>query len=260
VHPIEHVGGYLAVGTSGLTSDGHGMIGIALNLLSFQAEQAAAVRQVERALRSATGRLLISGLSEEAAGTGVDLPKPPVRVAIVQGLDARQVEDELPRSLCVEESDALVAVIEADGVAHLERLLVGHGRAAVSEAVAMDQVQDAVSQARSLAGALTEPGPVVVTRAEILGASLLAHVDTPAVRAYTSALLEPLRAASAVDLMETLRVFLACDGSWADASAKLEVHRHTLRYRIRRIEDLLGRSLDDTGTRAELWLALQLDN
>jgi purine catabolism regulator len=34
------------------------------------------------------------------------------------------------------------------------------------------------------------------------------------------------------------------------------VHRHTLRKRIRRVEELLGRDLDSPGVRAELWLAL----
>jgi PucR family transcriptional regulator, purine catabolism regulatory protein len=34
------------------------------------------------------------------------------------------------------------------------------------------------------------------------------------------------------------------------------VHRHTLRKRIRRAEELLSRDLDSPGVRAELWLAL----
>jgi DNA-binding PucR family transcriptional regulator len=34
------------------------------------------------------------------------------------------------------------------------------------------------------------------------------------------------------------------------------VHRHTLRKRIRRAEELLGRDLGSPGVRAELWLAL----
>jgi PucR family transcriptional regulator, purine catabolism regulatory protein len=35
------------------------------------------------------------------------------------------------------------------------------------------------------------------------------------------------------------------------------VHRHTLRYRIRRIAELTGRDLDRAGDRVEFWLALQ---
>lgn len=37
----------------------------------------------------------------------------------------------------------------------------------------------------------------------------------------------------------------------------LGVHRHTLRYRMRRVEEILGRSLDDPDVRMELWLALK---
>jgi PucR family transcriptional regulator, purine catabolism regulatory protein len=34
------------------------------------------------------------------------------------------------------------------------------------------------------------------------------------------------------------------------------VHRHTLRKRIRRAGELLGRDMGSAGVRAELWLAL----
>jgi purine catabolism regulator len=37
----------------------------------------------------------------------------------------------------------------------------------------------------------------------------------------------------------------------------LGVHRHTLRYRVRQAEDLLGRDLSSAEDRLELWLALK---
>lgn len=240
VHPIEH--GYLAVGTPDLHPDGPGVIGIAANLLSLQAEQAAVARRAEWALRAAAARLLLHGLPDEAARIGVDLPRPPFRVAVVQGADLR---DDL---LCADELCVLNSELS------LTDLLGETGRAALSDPVDAHDLPKAAAQARTLAGALSKPG--VITRQDVTLPGLLSHVDTPGVRAYVGALLEPLPAA----LLETLKVFLAADGSWTESSAKLKIHRHTLRYRIHKIEDLLGKRLDDTGTRAELWLALQLDN
>jgi purine catabolism regulator len=163
-------------------------------------------------------------------------------VAVVQGADLR---DDL---LCAEE----LCVLNSEH--SLTELLGETGRAALSDPVDAHDLPKATAQARTLAGALTRPG--VITREDVTTSGLLSHVDTPEVRAYVSALLEPLPA----DLLETLKVFLAADGGWAEASAKLKIHRHTLRYRVHMIEDLLGKRLDDTGTRAELWLALHLDN
>jgi purine catabolism regulator len=71
-------------------------------------------------------------------------------------------------------------------------------------------------------------------------------------RAFADSLLRPLSA----ELRESLRVWLAHHGQWDPAAARLGVHRHTLRNRVRRAESLLGRSLDTPGVRAELWLAL----
>jgi purine catabolism regulator len=62
--------------------------------------------------------------------------------------------------------------------------------------------------------------------------------------------------AGAGDLVGSLRAWLAHHGQWEPAAAALGVHRHTLRKRMRRAGDLLGRDLDEPGTRAELWLAL----
>jgi purine catabolism regulator len=53
-----------------------------------------------------------------------------------------------------------------------------------------------------------------------------------------------------------LRVWLSCHGQADPAATRLGVHRHTVRNRLGRVEELLGRSLESAGLRAELWLAL----
>ena len=59
------------------------------------------------------------------------------------------------------------------------------------------------------------------------------------------------------DLVGTLRVFLDCSGSWTTAAARLHVHVNTLRYRVGRVEDLLGVDLSNFTERVDLYLALQ---
>jgi DNA-binding PucR family transcriptional regulator len=58
------------------------------------------------------------------------------------------------------------------------------------------------------------------------------------------------------ELLPTLEHFLDCGGSWLRTAERLHVHVNTLRYRIRRIEELTGRSVADTATRVDLQLAL----
>lgn len=58
-------------------------------------------------------------------------------------------------------------------------------------------------------------------------------------------------------LQETLRVFLEQNRSWQKAAQHLNVHKQTLVYRVRRIEEITGRSLDSTEDVAVLWIALR---
>ncbi|HVT70170.1 MAG TPA: helix-turn-helix domain-containing protein [Trebonia sp.] len=60
------------------------------------------------------------------------------------------------------------------------------------------------------------------------------------------------------DLLMTLRAWLDAGCSTAGAAEALYVHRNTICYRLARIEQLLGRSLRDTGLRLELQLALMV--
>jgi hypothetical protein len=55
-------------------------------------------------------------------------------------------------------------------------------------------------------------------------------------------------------LRETLRAFLESGGSQVDASHRLGIHRNTLAYRLRRIDELVGRDVGDPAS----WLTLHL--
>lgn len=63
--------------------------------------------------------------------------------------------------------------------------------------------------------------------------------------------------ANDTDLVLSLKTFLECNRSWKDAAARLFIHKQTLVYRIKRVEDLTGRQLSDTADVVDLWLALK---
>jgi purine catabolism regulator len=91
---------------------------------------------------------------------------------------------------------------------------------------------------------------------------LLALQQDAALDAFSRGLLAPLRAYDRRqhgDLVASLRTFLERNGNWESAARALGVHRHTLRYRIRRVAELTGRDLDSAGDRVEFWLALQAE-
>ena len=90
---------------------------------------------------------------------------------------------------------------------------------------------------------------------------LLAMVPGEARRTFRGALLDPLVAYDrdhGTELVATLEAFLACSGSWSRAAEAMFVHVNSLRYRIRRIEELTGRDPRSLADQAALLLALRM--
>jgi len=116
-------------------------------------------------------------------------------------------------------------------------------------------------QARRLAGLLGGGAPLV-DAAEVGSVELLlAAVPGEARRAFRARLLAPLLdydREHGTELVRTLRVFLDCSGSWTKAADAMFVHVNSLRYRIRRVEELTGRDLGSLADQAALLLALRL--
>ena len=127
----------------------------------------------------------------------------------------------------------------------------------------------------ALAGALHEAGSArrlaalrgtaavsVVTSDEVASHELLLATVPPSVlRTFRTRLLGPLLAYDdrhRAELLPTLREFLACSGSWNACAAKMYVHVNTVRYRIRRIEELTGRDLSRLNDQVDFFLALQI--
>ncbi|MFI2619741.1 PucR family transcriptional regulator [Streptomyces sp. NPDC018584] len=123
----------------------------------------------------------------------------------------------------------------------------------IAAATAYKQAEQALSVARRRGRALVE-------HEELAAGSVLPLLADDAVRAFADGLLRALHEHDATgrgDLVASLRAWLSRHGQWDAAAADLGVHRHTLRYRMRRVEEILGRSLDDPDVRMELWLSLK---
>jgi purine catabolism regulator len=89
---------------------------------------------------------------------------------------------------------------------------------------------------------------------------LLSLQDDDALRLFCDSILAPIEEGEGAyggELMRSLEAFIECNGQWERAARQLFCHRHTLRYRIRRVEELTGRSLDSARDRIDFWLALR---
>ncbi|MGW9496901.1 PucR family transcriptional regulator [Streptomyces prasinus] len=162
---------------------------------------------------------------------------------------------------CRDHAAALEAVRGAGGAheslqgADEDELVVGLSAPVgpIAASAAYKQAGQALSVAR-------RRGRVLVEHEQMAAGSVVPLLADDAVRAFADGLLRPLNEHDATgrgDLVASLRAWLSRHGQWDAAAADLGVHRHTLRYRMRRVEEILGRSLDDPDVRMELWLALK---
>ncbi|WP_306746762.1 PucR family transcriptional regulator [Saccharothrix yanglingensis] len=214
------------VGVQALAGRGHlavaapvldaGVVNVAASLLAPVLARAAEVEAVRRELGF---RLLLAGVVVDG------LPEPPFRVFVLRGAPA-----EPPGFRAEVDGRTVVLAHEVDVPAAASRP-VGPTEVARGYREALRALEEGVDRFEDVAAA-----------------GLLA----PGAAAHAEALLAPLDDV----LRETLRVWLSCHGQADPAAARLGVHRHTVRNRVRRAERLLGRPLDAAGTRAELWLAL----
>ncbi len=141
-----------------------------------------------------------------------------------------------------------------------------HGavRAATSRGGPSGRVRHAFHEARCAleATALANGSAPDVASYRDLGAFqlLLSLQDDEALRLYCDSVLAPLLAGGEEygdELTRSVEVFIECGGQWERAARELYCHRHTLRYRIRRVEELTGRDLSSARDRTEFWLALR---
>jgi purine catabolism regulatory family protein/PucR-like helix-turn-helix protein len=145
----------------------------------------------------------------------------------------------------------------------LERV---HGptRAATSRSLPTERVRHSFHEARcalEATGFSNGAAPDVASYRDLGAFTLLLSVqDAEALRLYCESVLGPIEESDeryAGELLRSLEAYIDRNGHWERAASDCYCHRHTLRYRIKRIEELTGRDLTRANDRVELWLALR---
>jgi PucR family transcriptional regulator, purine catabolism regulatory protein len=268
---VDRVRGYLAYGRdSGALGEQftHEVATYASALLSIETERRHSLHVAERRPGAEVLRRLLSG----SAGGRVDqllmsvgFTAERVQVLLVE---PSQIDDELadgidaavPGALVLTGGGAIKALLPAEpGVGERLRGLCGSSFAGLGGPVrpqhfpaSRRQADHAVAESRRRGGGLVDAmrlGDVQV---------LLQLVSAGDLSTYADAVLGPIeRAPNGPSLLMSLNAFLVSGTAVEEGSHRANVHRHTMRRHLRRIEDLTARNLKDARDRNELWLAFQ---
>lgn len=249
---------------------------------AFTAAERESATRLERTRRDCVDALLRGdadpGLPDRAAAAGLHVrARHAVCIAAIEGVDAQPVSRELARVLaevrprgCAPwidvRSDRVCAIFAVGtGVtddmlldelrARLRGIGVPNGVVAQVAVGCLEEGQAGIAQSytqavRTLRVVPPEASGAVDVRSygEALP-DLVVAADPRVARDLYLATAAPLVAADATDadgrLVATLRAYLAAQQSSTGAARSLDVHRHTVMARLKRIEELTNRSLAD---------------
>ena len=214
-------------------------------------------------------RLQPFGIGERLAVLAFRLPEASTAAAAVE----RALTGKRVPSLVAIRGGLLCAVVDAEGVEPIElargireELLTRFAdvHAAASRVAPTQALRMSFHEARCALEAvrLRNGDAPEVASYEDLGAFqlLLSLQDDEALGSYCRSVLGPIEQGEGEygdELVRSLDVFIEHNGHWEKAAGALYCHRHTLRYRIRRIEQLTGRDFSSARDRIEFWLALR---
>jgi PucR family transcriptional regulator, purine catabolism regulatory protein len=254
----------------------------AVTVVALQLMRQRIVRDTERRLagdvfaEALTGRLEQSELETRLAPFGIEseayvmvfggLPEPPSRE---EALERALADSSVGGRLVASRGTFLCAVVSGGDADPVEltgqmRAALGGPRAAVSRSAPVHELRRAFHEARcalEAAGMANGNAPDVASYRDLGAFQLILSLqDDDALRLYCDSLLGPLENGGGEygdELLRSLEAFIEQNGQWERAARELYCHRHTLRYRIRRIEELTGRDLGRARDRIEFWLALR---
>ena len=200
----------------------------------------------------------LRSLAARAASFGLDCVEP-ARVVLVAGDAADALERAAAAAgvphLVTTRGDRTVALLQGPGVHAL--LVDVPGDVGIGRSFeAMGDVPLSHRDAElALERVAYEPGRRLLDYENFDVCTLvLSEVPPDHIRAKVDALIAPLRANP--PLYDALVEYFARDMDVAATAEAMHVHPNTLRYRLGRVEKLLGRSLRQPATIAELTLAL----
>ncbi len=206
-----------------------------------------------------------------SGAAGADEPERPdlaASVMVVLRATKPGAEDRLHRacsrahiaSLLLRRDDLLYAIIPAAAAAGLvAQAAASDGCAGVSDVVgAAERTPDAAQEALWALGIAEANNAELVRYGE--GARLLMPRSPAEARSLVDQVLGELLAydhAHGSHYVSTVRAFVRADGSWQRAAAEMHVHKQTLGYRLRKVEELTDRGFVRSQHLAEWWFALQ---
>jgi len=218
-------------------------------------------------------RLAPFGIGEQAAVLVFELPDPAAGEATLAEYLSSEGTPAVVAPQAAGRKELLCAVIDARNGDAIEiaagarsALEGAHGRAraAASRSSATERVRNSFHEARcalEATGFANGQAPDVASHRDLGAFTLLLSVqDGEALRLYCDSVLGPIEESDeryAAELLRSLEAFIERNGHWERAAADCYCHRHTLRYRIRRVEELTGRDLTRATDRVEMWLALR---
>jgi purine catabolism regulator len=254
----------------------------AMALLALELAKARAVSNAERRLKGdlldqmIRGVLPMSEAQHSLERLGFDLSR---RVAVVVFSS-----EEPPESLgtaCEEvlsrhgwpflaspRDDVVLAVVQPDGPGFLAGVRAavaarsaGAVLAGAGGLVTFQELLQGAREARYALQLCRTEGRLEAEFADLGTYQLLLSLQDPeALRAFADSVLAPLDVydgSHGGELLASLRAFLERNARWESAAKELFVHRHTLRYRMRKVEELTGRDLSSARDRMEFFLALR---
>jgi purine catabolism regulator len=214
-------------------------------------------------------RLRPFGIGEQVAVLAFALPDPSAAAPALE----RILERDHRKNLVAIRAGLLCAVVDGEALEPIALAREVRGalagrfgdvRAAASRVAPTHSLRLAFHEARcALEAARLRNGdaPEVASHKDLGAFQLLLSLqDDDALLSYCRGVLGPVEHGEGdygEELLRSLDVFIEHNGHWEKAANALYCHRHTLRYRIRRVEQLTGRDFSSARDRIEFWLALR---